>query len=123
MKQVKEIIADMIQKEREYDTHAIPPQAICNVYKKYQKMSDASVDQDLEVVDFRRGLTAAQKERIIPADTVPSELIEEARVAFKYFGQDNEEGTKVGGLPEACTIYEHKDFPGEPSRTLTKNLV
>jgi alkylated DNA repair protein alkB family protein 1 len=92
----------------------MPPQAICNVYKKYQKMSDASVDQDLDVVDFRRGLTDAQRERIVPADVVPSELIEEARVAFKLSGYDPAEGgDDAGALPEACTIYEHKDFPGE----------
>lgn len=116
LKHTKEILADIIQKERKYDTHAIPPQAICNVYKKYQKMSDTFVDQDLDVVDFRRGLTASQKERIFPADVVPSELIQEARLALKYSGQDvGGKGVEAGEILEACTIYEHKDFPGEPS--------
>lgn len=77
-------------------------------------MSDAAVDQDLDVVDFHRGLSDAQKDRIFPADTIPSVLIEKARRAFKL-GQsrDGEVENENVQLPEACTIYEHKDFPGE----------
>lgn len=98
----------------------MPPQAICNVYKKYQKMSDAAVDQDLEVVDFRRGLSDVQKEIIVPADTVPAELIEEARKVFKSGQSGAEHESEDVQLPEACTIYEHKDFPGKISSYVHK---
>ncbi|TVY40151.1 Alpha-ketoglutarate-dependent dioxygenase [Lachnellula subtilissima] len=98
---------------KHHDTHAIPPQAICNTYKKYQKLSDAAVDQDLEVVDFRRGLTDVQKQKIVPVDTVKSELIASAQKAFRKCGDKGAEDTvDVETEPEACTIYEHQDFPG-----------
>jgi alkylated DNA repair protein alkB family protein 1 len=81
------------------------------MYKKYQKMDDASVDKDLEVVDFRRGLTQAQKDKIIQVDYVSSEVIAAAQKAFKNYGQTpNADTTEPEALPDACTIYEHKDF-------------
>ncbi|TVY41169.1 Alpha-ketoglutarate-dependent dioxygenase [Lachnellula occidentalis] len=98
---------------KHHDTHAIPPQAICNTYKKYQKMSDADVDQDLEVVDFRRGLTDVQKQRIVPVDDVKSDLIASAQKGFSTSSEKGaEDGVEVENEPEACTIYEHQDFPG-----------
>ena len=88
----------------------MPPQAICNAYKRYQKVEDSALDQDLDVVDFRRGLTNAQKERIVPVASVPSELIDAAQKAFK--AEDKDGKPEVGNVPEACTSYEHKDFTG-----------
>lgn len=77
------------------------------------------MDQDLEVLDFRRGLTDAQKEKLVAVDTVSSELIDSA---WKAFDGDGTEGVADDGdinkLPESCTIYEHKDFPGTISPTL-----
>ena len=92
----------------------MPPQAICNVYKKYQKMDDSAVDDNLEVVDFRRGLTGAQKEKIVTVGTVPSQLIGSAQKAFKGDGQDDHGNARASDfVPEPCTIYEHKDFDGK----------
>jgi hypothetical protein len=83
------------------------------MYKKYQKMSDAAVDHDLEVVDFKRGLTEAQKDRIVPVETVKSDLIASAQKAFRNFGGLGEANhLDLEKEPEACTIYEHQDFPG-----------
>ena len=91
----------------------MPPQAICDAYKKYQRMDDAAVDADLEIVDFKRGLTETQKEKLVPVDTVPSVLIDSARKAFKYYGQaESDEVSRSGTMPDACTVYEHKDFDG-----------
>jgi alkylated DNA repair protein alkB family protein 1 len=91
----------------------MPPQAICDAYKKYQRMDDTAVDADLDIVDFRRGLTETQKERIVPVDTVSSELIESARKVFKYYGQaETDEVSSSGTMPDACTVYEHKGFHG-----------
>jgi len=89
----------------------MPPQAICNVYKKYQRTSDAGVDDDLEVVDFKRGLTEVQKDRIIPVGTVNSDLIVSAQKEFRISGGLGETSL-VETEPEECTIYEHQDFPG-----------
>lgn len=77
-------------------------------------MEDKAVDQDLDVLDFARGLAEAQTKKLVAIDTVSSELIDSAWKAFKNDGErivvaDEEESAS---LPEHCTIYEHKDFPG-----------
>lgn len=76
-------------------------------------MEDEAVDQDLEILDFSRSLTDAQREKLVAVDTVPSELIESARNAFKACEKEEGSHNLEVPLPEACTIYEHKDFPGE----------
>ncbi len=91
----------------------MPPQAICDMYKKYQKMSDEDVDGDLNVVDFRRGLTPEQQEKIVPVDIVPSETIAAAQKSFKlHHPESHIEFQAPESVPEPCTIYEHKDFDG-----------
>ena len=83
------------------------------MYKMYQKMDDATIDKDLEVVDFSRGLTPSQKEKIVPVDYVSSEVIAAAQKTFKSYGQTpNADTTEPEALADACTIYEHKDFDG-----------
>jgi alkylated DNA repair protein alkB family protein 1 len=77
-------------------------------------MSDVDIDQDLEIVDFRRGLSGEQKDRIVPVGTVSSECIRKAVDAFKDGYEDGESGEEESSaLPNACTIYEHKDFDGQ----------
>lgn len=89
----------------------MPPQAICDLYKKYQRAENAAIDADVNVVDFRRGLTPEQKASIVGVGTVSSEVIAEAEKAFRntptQLSQDNQYST-----PPPCTIYEHNDFPG-----------
>jgi hypothetical protein len=88
------------------------------MYKKYQKMDDAAIDNDLRVVDFTRGLSGSQKERIVPVEEISSELVVEAARAFKAQNVvEGEEGVEGKGedddhAPSPCTVYEHKDFPG-----------
>lgn len=97
----------LLQGHHGHDTHAMPPQAICDAYKKYQRMSDAAVNDDLEIVDFNRGLTPEQQEKMSPVGIVPSELIAKAQKDFVNAGVEYDPG-----YPEACTIYEHSGFPG-----------
>ena len=88
-------------------------------------MEDAAVDADLEVLDFARDLTDEQKERLVAVDMVSSELIDSAWNAFKSEKkQDVIEYGDSHKLPESCTIYEHKDFPGMmPSIPITSALI
>ena len=96
------------------DTHALPPNAVCDAYKKYQRMDDASVENDADIVDFRRGLTPVQKEKIVLVDSVSSELIDSARLAFVHSGEDlNREINVSERKPDPCSVYEHKDFDGQ----------
>jgi alkylated DNA repair protein alkB family protein 1 len=80
-------------------------------------MEDAELDQDLEIVDFTRGLTDAQKERIVPVGTVTSSTIAAAQEAFVKFGSESANGRETKprpcALPEECTVYEHKNFDGQ----------
>ncbi|KAL1311826.1 hypothetical protein AAFC00_001902 [Neodothiora populina] len=100
------------------DTHALPPDHICEAYWKYNKIKPADLDNDPDVVDFGRGLSPAQAEKIHVVKTVSSETIAEAGRAFKYFGQDGsgDEGEGERWLdderPKACNVYEFDDFPG-----------
>ncbi|KAF2801431.1 uncharacterized protein BDZ99DRAFT_577573 [Mytilinidion resinicola] len=95
------------------DTHALPPQSICDMYRKYQKMDDAAVDGDLHIIDFNRGLTEDQQMQLIAVDIIPSELIASAEKAFKNHGKTtNGDLVEAESLPPACTVYEHKEFPG-----------
>jgi len=76
-------------------------------------MDDAAVDADLDIVDFNRGLTDAQREKLVSVGTVEAELIARAQKAYKFYGEDSmEEASDSGPLPTPCTVYEHKDFPG-----------
>lgn len=74
-------------------------------------MDDASIADDFQVVDFSRGLTKQQEESIIPIDIVSSELITEARDKFMSHWPSYKSVPR-DSTPKACTIYEHKDFPG-----------
>ncbi len=77
------------------------------------------MNNDLDVLDFKRGLTPAQKEKLFAVDTVSFELIDSACKAFKGDATDeaahDEDSTSS---PEPCIIYEHKDFPGMTSPDL-----
>ncbi|KAF1983073.1 hypothetical protein K402DRAFT_383563 [Aulographum hederae CBS 113979] len=84
-----------------HHTHALPPQQICNIYKHYQKLPDRLVDADLEVVDFRRGLTARQAAKVKAVETISAELIGGAVDVLKEEREARD-----------CVVYEHEDFDG-----------
>lgn len=77
-------------------------------------MSDAEVDADLEIIDFQRGLSPAQKEKVRPVRTVSKEVISAAQRAFKFHGREDT-GTREDEFSQIqdCTVYEHVDFDGE----------
>lgn len=79
-------------------------------------MEDADLDEDLEIVDFRRGLSDVQKEKIVPVGIVSSSTIAAAQQVFR--GSDpNGQGANglPANMPEACMVYEHKEFDGSYS--------
>ena len=81
-------------------------------------MDDAAIGQDFEVVDFTRGLTGKQKERIVPVDIIPAELIASAQTTFRL--RHNPSSVSKPDTDRAirpCIIYEHKDFPGKPNES------
>jgi alkylated DNA repair protein alkB family protein 1 len=102
----------------------MPPRVLCDAYKKYQRMENSAVDKDLEIVDFGRGLTDVQKQKILPVGTVSSEIIAAAQKAFGLCNQSAEEvRVEVGDVPNACTIYEHKEFNGRRISPVHKEKI
>lgn len=102
------------QNRHGHDTHATSPVAVWDSYQKYQTMNNSAVDNDPDIIDFRRGLSDVQKSRIVPVATVSSEAIAAAATAFKHNGQNAEEEPRgLIDVPEPCTIYEHKEFNGK----------
>jgi hypothetical protein len=95
----------------------MPPHAICNAYKNYQKLEDSALDKDLEIVDFKRGLSDIQKKKIVPVEIIPASLIAQAQELFTgstYQDPIQERrGADSTPIPEQCTVYEHKDFVGQ----------
>ena len=89
----------------------MPPQAICNAYKKYQQMDEETLLSDLDIVDFQRGLSSVQKKSVVPVAAVSSEMIAAAQEAFEVKSTDAPSVAPTT-VPDACTIYEHVEFPG-----------
>lgn len=81
-------------------------------------MDDVSVGADLDIIDFRRGLTAAQREKLRVVDVVSNELIGEAMRAFARSDGEGRSGREAikyeDGMDgtEDCMVYEHRDFDG-----------
>jgi alkylated DNA repair protein alkB family protein 1 len=77
-------------------------------------MESAAINTDPEIIDFKRGLTEEQKERIVPVETVPSELMASAAETFRRQRTSSSgEIWEPKSAPPASTVYEHKDFPGQ----------
>lgn len=86
----------------------MPTDNINQSYWTYNRAKPADIDSDLSVVDFTRGLTATQKEKVRPVKTVSSRIIREACQAF----QDASKQPHTVDDPQECVVYEHTDLPG-----------
>lgn len=82
-------------------------------------MSNAAIDADPNIIDFKRGLAENQEERLVIVDTIASELITSAEEYFRRHGDiPNEETVDASSIPSASKVYEHKDFPGQIHRSI-----
>lgn len=94
-----------------HETHAMPPQAICDVYKKYVRLKAVEVKDDLDVVDFQRGITEGQAKTLKATGKVDAGKIAAACGTFeelyrgKYYVPAWEEESD-------CKMYEDTRFPG-----------
>lgn len=89
------------------DAHQKPPEQIRAVYKKYQKMSPASLADDMEIVDFERGLSYEQSICLREIRRVPGHLLLKACSDFGEM-QPEDLAASVVDVP----IFEHDDLPG-----------
>lgn len=75
-------------------------------------MEDSAIENDPAILDFNRGLSEEQKENLLVVGSVASEVIVEAQKTFRVSERGAEPEEEEANVPDACTVYEHKDFPG-----------
>ncbi|KAF2870170.1 hypothetical protein BDV95DRAFT_629423 [Massariosphaeria phaeospora] len=85
------------------DPHQRPPEAIRNVYKKYQKMRLKDIDQDLELIDLDGDLSAAKKAHVSMLREID---VERLATAFRAFAGQNLQSM------HSVPVYEIEDIPG-----------
>jgi alkylated DNA repair protein alkB family protein 1 len=96
-------------------SHALPPQDICDLYKKYQKMHKSDLENDDEIIDFNKGIHSSHQNKLHVAGVVHGAQRHLVCEAFNTSQRDL--GTFIvpplhKDIPD-CTIYEHVDFPGK----------
>lgn len=89
------------------DPHERPPELVRNVYKKYQRMKSADLDNDTAILHLEpllaRGVDPHGKLRIV--DEWDSHHL---TAACHRFGGDQAPSPQTSPLP----VYEHDDMPG-----------
>jgi hypothetical protein len=81
-------------------------------------MKPSDVDSNLQVIDFDRGLSEDQLQKLHAVATIPASTINDACAAFDDDAIPASARKEVNrtddSLPVSiCTVYEHADFPGE----------
>jgi alkylated DNA repair protein alkB homolog 1 len=87
------------------DPRAKPPEAIREVYKKYQKTKPAALTQDENVVNISIDLSAHQRERLRVVRRYDRDRLVKILSTF-----DEKETSSY--TPSKVTIYEHEDCQG-----------
>ncbi|KAL9055811.1 MAG: hypothetical protein Q9162_003345 [Coniocarpon cinnabarinum] len=90
------------------DPHEKPPEAFKNVYKIYQKARGVALDDDGDVVDFRRGLLDHQQRAFVERQWLGQVDLEE--VCNEFLGVSGRLG--VAGVQDV-KCYESRDLPDE----------
>jgi len=96
----------------QHDAYAKPPDDLRKLYKRYQKHPE-NLDNDLEIADFRRGLTAAQQIDVTVIGNISKERLTSTFDAF-MLGTHPLDRTRPSTSTAICDapIYEHRDLPG-----------
>lgn len=97
---------------RQHDAYAKPPVDMRKLYKKYQKHLK-SLDDDFEIVDFRRGLTPVQQTHIKAIGCVSKERLTSTFNAFAQGMHPLDRGRQSTNTAISHTpIFEHQNLPG-----------
>jgi alkylated DNA repair protein alkB family protein 1 len=87
---------------------------IQEAYWHYNKVKAEDLANDLEVVDFGRGLSEEQKKVLLPVGKISAEAIGKACTAFRDFGKDAVSSEdKPAVVATEAIVYEHQEFPGK----------
>lgn len=88
------------------DAHQKPPDFLKDVYKKYQKLKGVALEQDEDIIDFKRGLSIKQEDLFKVTEWMSPEA---TQAVFKAF-EDNNETPLI--LPDRIYAYHHLELPG-----------
>lgn len=104
-----------------FDAYEKPPVEIRELYKKYQKPSRA-LDSDLEIVDFKRGLTVSQQKDVKVIGRIGKECL---AFTFHAFAQSipppDSSSLDTSRIISDSLIYEHRRLPGWRSETASSS--
>ena len=90
------------------DSGEKPPEAIKGLYKHYQKLTSDSLQTDLHILDFRRGLSHGQQVAVKDVDRVLASTIDAACSHLDGFKNQEPLSSNLD-----VQIYEAEDLPGE----------
>ena len=84
-----------------------PPESIKAIYKHFQKLSIDTIQEDIRLLDFQRGLTIEQKTRCRKVETVLGQNVMAACLCFRHYTKQASE------LFPDVPVFEHEDARGE----------
>lgn len=107
-----------MMKSEQFDAHERPPEPIKNVYKFYQRLSKNDLDEDLDILDFGRGLSPNDHDKIIHRGLISSSDIDSAccQLGELY----NTDQSEKGGSRQ---IFEAKGIPGKLHRCSNSSFL
>lgn len=94
---------------RDLNVFEKPPLTLREVYKRFQKLKADALDVDQTIIDFTRGLTNDQKQKIRVSDWLNQNDVRKASAAFV----GSQSVSHCQDVQEASNLaYEHEDLPG-----------
>jgi alkylated DNA repair protein alkB homolog 1 len=94
------------------DPHQRPPDELRAAYKDFQRMKPALRQGDTQILDFGRGLTEAQSQKIRVLYHLESDHL--AHV-FSEFEASRDGPNLSSRHSSPVPVYEHADVPGRPN--------
>ncbi|KAH0551122.1 hypothetical protein GP486_007535 [Trichoglossum hirsutum] len=95
------------------DAHEAPPIGIRHEYKKYQKLEPRGFDEDLDIIDFQRGLTRSQDADVVQIGAVSAGRLAAACQSFHQAGKQHMPTAAGSNIPSRdIPIYQHGKLPG-----------
>ena len=107
------MLYEIMAQVRNLDAHERPPAFIKNVFKFYQKLSQAALKTDDRILDLSSGWRATFHDRISEVDALPSSRIS---AACRFLRDGKELALDCSG--SEVKVYEADDIPGMCPRTL-----
>ncbi|KZF22522.1 hypothetical protein L228DRAFT_260702 [Xylona heveae TC161] len=103
-----------------YNAHERPPEKLRAIYKKYQKLTQAQIDADPNVIDFVRGLTPEQKSQLKIIKSIPEEALR--KICSSLNEASDREKSEIIEASNNASVYELEGLPDTQSCLLSRLL-